>query len=352
MATPGCIWVYGTAFNYIGTDYAVHSVVGTLSGSPNGTPGGIWIYNNTLNYIDQTGAARTLPATFAIAGGSKSCVWVETTAAGRSNMINYIGSAGIYYVSTAVLGTLSGTVTDQTTGSPLSGAVVGLTGTGGTFSTSTQANGTYSITNIPLGYYTGSYSFPDYGTQTPGITIYAGENTKDVALIPGVTYGTVTGTVTDQTSGNPIAGATVVVSGTGGSYPTSSAGGSGIYTISNVPTGNYTLSCTYSGYSYTPTGIAVYVGTNNYPIGMTPVVTGTLSGMVTDITTGLGISGAYVSLGYGGSTSTGADGSFEIDSIQLGTYEMSVSAPTYSEYFQQVTIYQGANFAYPELTPQ
>jgi hypothetical protein len=62
--------------------------------------------------------------------------------------------------------------------------------------------------------------------------------------------GTLTGTVVDAQTGDPLAGVAIVLDGGGGA---ASSGGSGSFTIGSAPTGTYTLSASLEGYA-TSTG--------------------------------------------------------------------------------------------------
>ena len=77
-------------------------------------------------------------------------------------------------------------------------------------------------------------------------------------MVPGLVFaqeGTVTGTVTDAETGEPLPGATVVVEDLG-----AASGADGQFTISNVPAGTYTLRATFVGYAAHEEQIAVEAG--------------------------------------------------------------------------------------------
>ena len=71
-------------------------------------------------------------------------------------------------------GTVSGTVTDCYTTTPISGATVTL----GTLTTTTNASGFYEFTSVTIGTYTLSGSFTGYNTKTiTGVTVLANQTT-------------------------------------------------------------------------------------------------------------------------------------------------------------------------------
>jgi hypothetical protein len=76
---------------------------------------------------------------------------------------------------------------------------------------------------------------------------------------------------------------------------------------------------------------------------VTPSGTGTVSGVVTDQSTGLPVSGATVSYS-GGSTTTAADGSWSFSSVAYGTYTFTVSDTGYTTYAKSIYVVgAGAN---------
>lgn len=139
-------------------------------------------------------------------------------------------------------GTIAGTVTDASTGLPLAGASVG-TDTGQT--TTTAADGTYSISNVPTGTRSVTASASGYQSETQSVSVLDGQSsTADFALNP-IPVGSVAGTVVDSSTSAAISGATVTLD-TGETATTDAAGN---YSISNVPTGTRTVSASASGYS-------------------------------------------------------------------------------------------------------
>ncbi|TMQ03116.1 MAG: hypothetical protein E6J91_48235, partial [Deltaproteobacteria bacterium] len=84
-------------------------------------------------------------------------------------------------IASAQQGTISGTVTDQTSGQPISGAKVGVVGT--TFLTQTNAEGRYTLSRIPAGTVTLRVSAIGYAAATPSVAVADGQTTThDVGL--------------------------------------------------------------------------------------------------------------------------------------------------------------------------
>ncbi len=240
-------------------------------------------------------------------------------------------------------GTISGTVTDAS-GTGLSGICVdafGSSGLGGSANTGT--GGTYSITGLATGSYTVSFrpgcgSTGNYLSQTDPtqVSVTAGSSTPniDATLQPG---GTITGTVTD-TSGTGLSGICVnaAVSGSSGLGGSGTTGTGGTYSITGLATGSYTV--TFSGCGITgnyisqtyPTPVSVTAGSSTPNIDATMQPGGTISGTVTD-TSGTGLSGICVSAydpstGSGGpSATTGTGGTYSLVSLPTGSYTVTFS---------------------------
>lgn len=153
---------------------------------------------------------------------------------------------------------VSGTVTVG--GEPVAGVVVTLTGPEGAGSTTTAADGTYVFDGVPPGDHTVRVTPPDgYRADGPdmrGVTV-AAEDLADVDFALS-RPGSIGGTVTDD-AGEPVADATVTVTGPGGSITlaTDAVGG---YFTGDLPAGGYLITLTVpDGYTGDVTGRPVTV---------------------------------------------------------------------------------------------
>jgi|GEM_PF-837393 len=228
----------------------------------------------------------------------------------------------VFYTS-VVPGAITGTVKDSSNNA-LSGATVS-TNTGG-YSTTTNASGAYTLSNVIPGTYSVTASKTGYASQTNnGVTVTSGGTVvSNFTLSPQP--GTITGTVKD-TSNNAISGATV--STTSGGYSTTT-NSSGAYTLSNVAAGTYSVVASKSGYnSSTNSGVVVNPGgsaVSNFTLTPQP---GTITGTVKD-TSNNAISGATVSTTSGGySTTTNASGAYTLSNVTPGTYSVVASKSGY-----------------------
>ncbi|GEM_PF-907876 len=165
---------------------------------------------------------------------------------------NPAASAVLTFPTTATPGAISGTVTNASTGAPLSGATV----TDGTRSAVTDINGAYTLANVPAGTYTVTASRTGYAAASKIITVTAGATASaSFALTAAATTGNIAGKVTAANTGLPIAGARV----SAGNRTVFTDGG-GNYTISNLSPGSYQVQASASGYRRVRRTVTVTAG--------------------------------------------------------------------------------------------
>lgn len=147
-------------------------------------------------------------------------------------------------------GSISGTITDSETGSPIAGAKVMVNCH---TSATTSSDGRYTIANLAAGDYTvsamkmGAYAMKAYPSP---VHVAEGQAVTgiDIALAPmggGGGNGSISGTVYDKKTNAPIAGAKVMASGCMKSAMTAE---DGTYTITGLADGSYTVKAMKSGY--------------------------------------------------------------------------------------------------------
>lgn len=244
-------------------------------------------------------------------------------------------------------GTIAGVVTDAVTGLPLAGASVATSPS--TTTVSTNAQGGYSIPNVPTGSYSVTASHAGYTANSGNaVAIAALTVTVNIALSPQA--GTIAGMVTDATNGQPLAGANVTTQPPTSSVTTNAQGG---YSIPGIPSGTYTVTATRSGYAASSATVGVTVGgtaTANLALVALP---GTLSGLVTEAGTGAPVANATVTtLPPTTTASTNAQGAYSIPNVAAGSYIVSVSRAGYSPGSTNATVGPGQNAtANVTLTP-
>ena len=198
-------------------------------------------------------------------------------------------------------GIISGNV-HAPNGTGLFGISVSALGSSANYgSATTDISGNYRIaTGLSTDNYTvgafGAGNFTEYSGNPVSVT--AGQETSGINMeltpytSPPTPSGTITGRITDQSNGNPIRGADISVSGTGG-FGSGTSDSNGYYNVSSgLGTGtDYNVSVTASGYydAYYQTLVSVTVGvtTPNINIQMT-AKPATLYGTITGTVTGSG----------------------------------------------------------------
>jgi len=252
------------------------------------------------------------------------------------------GSVFVANAAVAATGTVMGNVA-STTGTVImevAGAVVTLTPTAGgtTYLDTTSGTGAYNFPAVPAGTYDIYAAATGYTTSTPvQITVTAADTTtENIALtrIPGYT---VSGTVTNATTGGVVVGAHVLLENEPGGAvvesTTTVAGGA--YALTGVAAGTYQLYVTDPGFEpFTSAEFRVIDADVDRPaMALTPLPM--VYGTVTNATTGGVVVGALVRLENSitgaviESTTTIAAGAYELDSVKEGNYVLNVSATGY-----------------------
>ncbi|MCL5037644.1 MAG: S8 family serine peptidase [Chloroflexi bacterium] len=175
------------------------------------------------------------------------------------------------------------------------------------------------------------------GTQFSYDTSSVQNGTAILFTVEDSQTGAVTGTVTRSDNGQPVSGATVAVGDRN-----STTGASGQYTITNVSAGvNQVITAYLDGFlNYSGTVDITGGSTTIYNFQMTPglVATGSVTGVVKVYNSdGAPIEGAVVRIG-GVSNTTGADGSYTLDGVQVGTQTIQAGGAGYYSFTGTVTV--------------
>ena len=264
---------------------------------------------------------------------------------------------------------ISGTVTDAATGLPLQACVSAYSNGSFVSSACSNASGQYAVALSP-GTYRLEFRRSGYATQwfkgkadlasADTIVVSAGATTtgRNVQMVVG---GTVTGTVTDSATSDPIAGACVYAipeSGTSGFGGSTCADIDGSYSLMLSP-GSWKLrfDAPSAGYSqrFWPdsadasgaTAVPITAGTTFADIDMSLIKGGAISGKATDADNGAPLSGICVSpIDATGAVvdsryaCTGLDGAYRINGLAPGSYRLSFTNPSgryLSEWFDDKT---------------
>lgn len=243
------------------------------------------------------------------------------------------------FVLAPLPGSISGTVSDGVTGRPISGASVA----DGALSAATDVNGNFALTNLTEGTHALAISAPGYASQSATVALGPGASvSQSVALnpLPGVLAGQVTDAVTAQ----PVPVATVSYTA-GGATNSAITDANGKYALSGVIEGSYSITAGGSGYVSQTVGVSVGPAasmTQNWSLSPLP---GSISGRVTDATTGLAASGATVSYGAGGvtvSATSDLNGNYTLSGVQEGSYTVTASGSGFASQWASVTVGPGS----------
>ena len=161
---------------------------------------------------------------------------------------------------------------------------------------------------------------------------------RGFAQVVGPT-GTLTGTVTS--GGSPVADAFITVGDTG---RTGTTNASGLYTITGIPVGTYSVTAERFGYNTaTNTNVAITDGgttTSNFTLTQLDNVT--VSGTVIGSDTGAGVAGAVVLLTGPttiGPVKTSDTGAFSIPNVFTNaTYNLNISIARYETYSEPISV--------------
>lgn len=234
-----------------------------------------------------------------------------------------IGSA-----AALVPGTVTGTVTNATTGQPVPGATVAYAGDSAT----TDANGDYVLDSVPPGEQSLTASATGFADQTRSASVGAGGTTvQDFAL---VAPGTVSGVVTSSVSGLPINGAVVEIAGRSA---TTDATGRYTITVESGPRTATVNALTYLSRNVPVDVVANSTVTLDVALDEAPTI---LEGEVLDLDTGEPIEGATVSFS-GGTTTTDQNGFYKFVDVVPDTYDVTASAPGYLPETEPVLVDKG-----------
>jgi len=309
-------------------------------------------------------AAGTTTASLSLGMESGQEVWLR--------LGGFAGDAGSFALQAAASGGLSGIATLQCSGTPLSGVTVKVYTDYGYYVTEAQtgADGTYEVNGLSAGtYYAGASgggyldevydgivcAFDDYYC-TPyyeGTSITVGSGVTggvDFAMVPGAS---IAGTLTEEGTGDPLTGYAGLYSVPSGDYLTSVvAGVDGSYELTGLPPGKYYVEAEASDHRsevYDDVAcVSVCDVTTGNQLGVTSGAAltgidfaltklGTISGTVTDQSTGDPIAGLELDvfssqgtyLGYAG---TASDGTYQLPGLSAGTFFVrTYSATGYNE---------------------
>jgi hypothetical protein len=225
------------------------------------------------------------------------------------------------------VGNISGFVADALNQVLIAGATISILGT--SYQTQSAENGFYYFSEIPIGTYDLKCVKTGFEEQTSSNqnVISDDEINVDFILLPegSITYGTLSGMVTNSQNGAPVPNVVVQIVGLVNSALTYNDGS---YEVVFVPAGTYDVTFTKVGYeTVTESNILIENGNTTMLNGSMNLISGTssLAASVTN-TFGLPLSGVLLEIiGTELSGTTGVAGFCTIQNIPAGMYDVRAS---------------------------
>ena len=233
--------------------------------------------------------------------------------------------------SSPVTGVVSGVITDLLSGAALEGATVTVSGAAALQAT-TAADGTYRISGVEPGTVVLSAQRTGYGSAEGTAVVAAGSLLIfSPALAPAPTTGELRGTVIDNATGSPVPGAVISLTpNPAGTIPAATTDDAGVFSLTGIPAGSYTATISAPGYGVRSSTGAIVAGVVSdmgaLAISLLPTST-TVTGIITDVSTGNPVPGAEVSVsGTNLSVKTDSAGMYAIQGIDALEFMVTVSA--------------------------
>ncbi len=254
---------------------------------------------------------------------------------------------------------VSGIVTDADTSMPLEGAVV-------TAEISNQFNQQRGYSNFTLTNTTGDYSMNLTNgsgrlyVQMAGYSSYQIQNFQinpGEHLVINVTLvaltSTISGNITDLSTGLPIAGASVYMMDSAGHFAMATANGSGEYVMDVFASSSAWVGASSDGYSQNISPVEILAGQQLWmDFGLMPL-DAWLTGRVTDVLSGASVADASVQIHgsfYNSEMKTNSSGWYNI-TLLSGNYSADVFHPNYFSYHSMVQVNKGENTLDIQLMP-
>ncbi|MBM7553900.1 carboxypeptidase regulatory-like domain-containing protein [Thalassobacillus pellis] len=240
---------------------------------------------------------------------------------------------------TANPASVSGRVTDND-GNPVPEATVQVLDLNGVLIATGFANaeGNYTIGNLPVGTFTVVANAPSFGQVITGIDLEPGEELANINFVLVPNPGSINGQITNLTTGNPIEGATVTILDGISQLPVSVTTTTlfGNYTVSGLSPGPYIVTASRTGFGTGQLGAFVLSDTTvTADIALTPNP-GTITGTVVD-TNGDPITDTRIQVGIYDENNilvvsllANSDGTYTVPGLAPGGYFVVASAPNFS----------------------
>jgi hypothetical protein len=317
---------------------ATGSTTGALTGSVTNSSGAPLLGASVV--VGGNGAITASDGTWSLQNLSSG---TQTITASLSGYNSSSESATVTAGNTTTAGTLAlapinpGNVGGQIINSSGVG-LSGVTVTSDGLTVTTDANGNYTLANLPAGSATITASATGFSNSSEVVTVTAGSTTTAPTMTMTSNSGSVSGTVTGA-SGAAISGASISYGG--GSTTTSSTGA---YILTGVPAGTIQLVASASGFQSSTQNVTITGGANstaNFSLAAATAGGGTVTGKITNASSGAAVSGATVSWS-GGSTTSGSTGVYTLANVSAGTVNITANKTGYLSRTLPISVTAGA----------
>ena len=281
-AIQAAITTYGSVTTYIDAENGFQAYSGGLFSDPSASTTGSTNHAVILCGWDDTIGGWLLKNSWGTSWGINGFMWIKYGDSSIGQGCAWVTTNGTPGTTYSISGTVSGAVTSGVT-ITLTGAASKstTTGTGGTYTLSGLANGSYTVTPSMSGY--------TFSPTSTAVTISSANQTgKNFTATAATTY-SISGTV----SGAVTSGVTISLTGTSTGSTTTATGGT--YTLSGLVNGSYTVTPSLSGYTFSPTSTAVTISGANQT-GKNFTATANPSGDIV-LTSGVGVGTGSIAQG-------------------------------------------------------
>jgi hypothetical protein len=229
-------------------------------------------------------------------------------------------------------GTITGLVTDSSTSQPLPDVTVSAKDSFRTLTAKTDSNGTYTISGLTGGNFTTVFAKTGYLKQTvTGTMIANGTVTINIQLTP---VSALTLTITSPQDGVTVNQSPIIV--TGDVTNNANVTVNGIQALVSNNTFSASIPLIEGPNTITASATDQYGQTTSHTINVTLLSEGSITGLVTDASTSLPLTGATVSitdsLGNTKNASTDSNGRYTITDLLFGAFNGTITKAGYSEY--------------------
>lgn len=244
---------------------------------------------------------------------------------------------------------ITGYIYDSLSGKPIENAIVKVSGT--EIQAVTGADGQYTLSDLPLSKRELIAMAVDHEAVYMYPTVVSGGADNFDFFLPPSTSGSLTGTVTDADTGEPVRYVSIEIED---SLLSACTEADGTYTLVGVPTGEYTFKAVHPEYLEEESSLVMVedetTSSLDFLITHRPV-TGSLEGIITDIDTGDPVSGASLSVdGTEITGSTDSVGYYLLSDVPAGLVDISIEATGYVSATRTTAVIADEDYSTPTIT--